>query len=135
MRRFLDTNVLVYLYDRAEDHKRSRARAVLADESASLVLSSQVLGEFFVVVTRKLASPLSVPDAIAAVRSLADLSVVPIDAELVLAAASTVERHQLSYWDALIIEAAAASGCTELVTEDLDDGSTLRGITVVNPFA
>jgi predicted nucleic acid-binding protein len=133
-RRFLDTNVLVYLYDRADDDKRRKARAIVADESATLVLSSQVLGEFFVVVTRRLSTPLSTPDAITAVRSLADLSVVPIDSELVLAASSTVERHQLSYWDALIVEAAATSGCTQLMTEDLNAGSTLRGVTIVNPF-
>ena len=132
---FLDTNVLIYLFDRAEEDKRRRAREIIADESAALVLSSQVLGEFFVVATRKLSNPLSAADAAAAVRSFADLSVVPIDSELVLAATSTVERHQMSYWDSLIIEAAVASGCTQLLTEDLATGSTLRGVTIVNPFS
>ena len=134
MGRFLDTNILVYLYDGADKDKQQRARDIIADESTSLVLSSQVLGEFFVVATRKLATPLSIADAAAAVRSFADLSVVPIDADLVLAASSTVERHKLSYWDSLILEAAAASGCTEILTEDLNAGSTLRGVAIVNPF-
>ncbi len=133
-RQFLDTNVLVYLYDRADADKRHRARSIISDQSAALVVSSQVLGEFFVVATRKLATPLSVADATAAVRAFSDLSVVPIDSELVLAATDTVSRHQLSYWDALILEAAAAGACDELLTEDLDAGSTLRGVTVVNPF-
>lgn len=133
-RRFLDTNVLVYLYDGADPAKREKARAIIGDESNSLVISSQVLGEFFVVVTRKLATPLSTADATAAVRAFADLTVVPVDAELVLTAAATTERHQTSYWDALILEAAAAGGCDELLTEDLATGATLRGIQIVNPF-
>ncbi len=133
-RYFLDTNILVYLYDRSDEAKRSKARAVIADESNSLVISSQVLGEFFVVVTRKLATPLSVADATVAIRSFADLTVVPVDAELVLAAASTVERHQLGYWDALIVEAAASAGCSTLLTEDLAAGSSIRGVEIVNPL-
>lgn len=84
--------------------------------------------------TRKLAQPISVADATAAVRSFADLTVVPVDADLVLAASETVNRHQLSYWDALILEAAVASGCTEVVTEDLATGSTLRGLRITNLF-
>lgn len=134
-RQFLDTNVLVYLYDNGEPDKQQRARSIIANPLATLVLSSQVLGEFFVVVTRKLAIPLSIADAVAAVRSFADLSVVPIDAELVLAAGALVERHRLSYWDSLILEAAASSGCTELLTEDLDAGSSLREVAIINPFA
>jgi predicted nucleic acid-binding protein len=133
-RAFVDTNVLVYAFDDADPAKRDRARWLLADD-VPLVISAQVIGEFYVVVTRKLAIPLSEAHASAAVDELLRLPVVPIDAELTRAAVSTSRAAQLSYWDALIIEAAAAAGCDRVLTEDLAAGSTIRSVRVENPFA
>ena len=99
---FVDTNVLVYAFDDGEPAKRDRARELLAKPGAPLALSAQVIGEFYVVVTRKLA---------------------------------TSRSAQLSYWDALIVEAAAAAGCDRLLTEDLTHGATVRTVLVQNPFA
>jgi predicted nucleic acid-binding protein len=133
-RAFVDTNVLVYAFDDADPAKRDRARSLLADD-VPLVISAQVVGEFYMVVTRKLAIPLSEAHASAAVDELLRLPVVPIDAELTRAAVSTSRAAQLSYWDALIIEAAAAAGCDRVLTEDLAARSTIRSVRVENPFA
>ena len=133
-RAFVDTNVLVYAFDDADPAKRDRARSLLADD-VPLVISAQVIGEFYMVVTRKLAIPLSEAHASAAVDELLRLPVVPIDAELTRAAVSTSRAARLSYWDALIIEAAAAARCDRVLTEDLAAGSTIRSVRVENPFA
>ena len=134
-RAFVDTNVLVYAFDDGAPSKRDRARALLTTPPAPLVISAQVIGEFYVVVTRKLATPLDEDHAGAAVAELLRLPVVPIDGELARAAVSTSRAARLSYWDALIVEAAAAAGCDRLLTEDLSDGATIRSVRVENPFA
>lgn len=133
-RSFVDTNVLVYAFDDAVPAKRDRARALLADSDGPLVISAQVIGEFYVVVTRKLASPLSGSQASAAVAELLRLPVVPIDGELTRTAVSTSLAAQISYWDALIVEAAAAAACDRLLTEDLETGTTIRSVRIENPF-
>lgn len=135
VRAFVDTNVLVYLYDAADSAKRRRAREIMLDDRLDLVISAQVLNEFYVTVTRKIPAPLSLDKAATALEALAELEVVPITRNLVLDAARTGRRHQLSHWDALIVETASRSGAAELLTEDLDAGSVLRGVTIVNPFA
>jgi predicted nucleic acid-binding protein len=129
---FLDTNVLVYLFDTTDPAKQARAREVVATHQC--FVSPQVLGEFYVVVTRKLATPLDPAVAGAAVAGWPPTQVVPLTAALVTAAITTSQDHQLHYWDALVLEAAAASGCPVLLTEDLADGSTLRGVRLENPF-
>jgi len=89
---------------------------------------------FYVTVTRKLAVPLSESDAAIAVQRFARFTTVPTDATFVAAALETSRAHRLSYWDALIIEAAASAGCDDLYSEDLTDGSVLRGVRIRNPF-
>ncbi|WP_375480643.1 PIN domain-containing protein [uncultured Jatrophihabitans sp.] len=133
-RSFVDTNVLVYSVDANEPVKRPVARRVLAEDPAALVLSTQVLGEFYVTVTRKLRVPMTAAAAAAAVTALGRLRVVATDLSLVHAAMATAQAAQLSYWDALIIEAAASAGCDRVLTEDLNAGATIRGVTIVNPF-
>jgi predicted nucleic acid-binding protein len=134
-RSFVDTNVLVYAADTRDQLKHETAVRLLAADGADFVLSAQVLGEFYVTVTRKLAVPMTVDAAAAAVSRLARLPVVAMDDALVAAAIGTTVSAQLSYWDALIIEAAARSSCTRVLTEDLNTGSVIRGVEVVNPFA
>ncbi|MBM4365230.1 MAG: PIN domain-containing protein [Deltaproteobacteria bacterium] len=132
---FLDTNVLVYAMDDDEPAKQARARALISAASAeSHVVSPQVLQEFYNAVTRKLARPVPVDAAAQAVRVLARLTVVPADAALVLAAIDLHRRHQVSLWDALVMQAALTAGCERLLTEDLQDGFRLAGLTVENPF-
>ena len=137
MRVFVDTNVLVYLFDAQEPTKQARAREIVSElaRNSSLVVSSQVLSELYVAVTRKLAYPL---EASAALRALADLAVYPVvavDAALVLRAAARAVAEQVAYWDALILEAAVEAGAGTVYSEDLQHGRTYQGVTVRDPFA
>jgi predicted nucleic acid-binding protein len=133
---FFDTNLLVYLFDSSAPEKQRRAREVLSERAKrdEVLLSAQVLEEFYVAVTRKLATPLSSDQAERLVRDFAAFPVVGLDAPLVVAAVVLARRHKLSLWDALIVVAAKAGGAAELLTEDLQHGQTLEGIRVVNPF-
>lgn len=135
-RTFLDTNVLVYVFDDDAGPRQERAQSVLSEGAADgcHVVSTQVLQEFFVVVTRKLERPMTHRDAAEAVSALACLPVVQLDAASVLAAIGRVERLQISLWDALIVQAAIEGGCAHLLTEDLQDGQVLDGVRVENPF-
>lgn len=131
---FLDTNVLVYLFDRDAPAKQHIARDLIAREEAAITLSAQVLEEFYVTVTRKLGRPLPEADAEAAVRDLALFDIVEIDAALVILAVATARRHRVSLWDALVIEAARVRGCERLLTEDLQHGRRFGAVEVSNPF-
>ena len=135
-RAFVDTNVLVYAVDDADPGKRDVARRVLADARPDeLVLSTQVLGEFYVVVTRKLERPLSESAAANAVTQLGRLPTVIADADLVRSGISVSREARISYWDGLILAAAAVSGCDRVLTEDLESGATIGTILIENPFA
>ena len=123
-RGFLDTNILVYAYDRSDPGKQQRAQELLASSirEESGALSTQVLGEFFVVATRRIPAPLSVAEASEILDAVSVLPVEEIDLPLVRKALETVRAHAVSYWDALILAAAERAGCTTLFTEDLDAG-------------
>ncbi len=132
---FVDTNVFVYAYDANEPEKRAAAREFLrTSDSTRLVISTQVLQEFYWVTTRKIAVPLSAPAATAAVSALASLAVVPSDSELVLAAIALSQDTGTSIWDSLILEAALLAGCERLVTEDLSEGMVAGPLRIENPF-
>jgi predicted nucleic acid-binding protein len=133
---FVDTNVWVYAVDAADPAKRRRALEVTAPAPGrDLVVSTQVLTEFFAVVTRKLAVPVSAEDAEALVRQLAVLPVVAVDSSLVVAAIDGSRAWQISIWDALILRAAEVAGCRRVLSEDLADGTTYGSVVVENPFA
>lgn len=136
MKVFFDTNILVYIFDGDAPTKQHKARALLKQhvENGEALLSTQVLQEFYVTVTRKLASPLDPEDAYQATRDFALLPVVNIDSELVLAAAKRSQADQLSFWDALIVQSAIEGNATRLFSEDLQHGRRIAGLTVENPF-
>jgi predicted nucleic acid-binding protein len=135
-RALVDTNVFVYMFDADAPAKRETARALVDVDArrGSLVVSAQVLGEFYVVVTKKLAKPLSAAHAEQAVRGLAAIPLLPIDADTVLAAVGRSRADKLSYWDALLVETARAGKCDELITEDLQDGRDFDGVRIRDPF-
>jgi predicted nucleic acid-binding protein len=135
-RSFIDTNVLVYCFDVGEPAKRKRALAIMDGEPnvGDLVLSTQVLQEFYVTVTRKLKRPLSGVDAAAAVRELAKLSIIQIDLAMVLSAIDDCQAYQLSLWDTLILRSALTAGCERIFTEDLQHGFLFESVRVENPF-
>lgn len=133
---FVDTNVLVYAHDPSEGEKRRIALTVLEDlwrERAGRI-STQVLQEFYVVATRKFDPPMPWGLAREVIALYAAWPVVEIDVPMILAATELEERHTLSFWDALIVEAAARSGATRLVTEDLQAGRWFAGVRIDNPF-
>ena len=137
VRTFVDTNVLVYLFDAGQPAKQQTAREIVAGlaRAGTLVVSSQVLNEFYVTVTRKLQEPLPVSTAL---RALADFTAYPcvaIDAALVQRAAVRSAGDQLSHWDALIVEAAIESGAEVLCSEDFTAGQVYQGVRVEDPFA
>ena len=131
---FVDTNVVVYAHDHGAGPKQQKARDVLEQTAGSLVVSTQVLSEFYWVATRKLTPPLPQPEAAKAVEHLSALPVVTTTAGLVLSAIATARKETLSLWDALIVEAAATGGCELLLTEDLQHDRVIRGVRVENPF-
>ncbi len=132
MTTFADTNVVAYALDGAEPAKQQIARTRLGAEPRPRT-SPQVLRETYVVATSKLG--MKEPDAAAAVRALVPTVAVVEDAALVLLAAATAQRWQLSLWDALIVEAARRAGAVTLLTEDLQHGMDFDGVIVENPFA
>jgi predicted nucleic acid-binding protein len=136
MRVFFDTKILVYLFDADAAEKKELACARFETDVAAgrALLSTQVLQEFYVTVTRKLAIPLEPETAEAVVRNLSTLPIVGVDAERVLPAIARSRRLQLSFWDALIIETAIAGGAERLLTEDLQHGQIIDGLQIENPF-
>lgn len=136
MRVFFDTNILVYLYDADAPDKKDRASKLFEMEADAgrALLSTQVLQEFYVTVTRKLAVPLTPEFAEKVVRNLSVLPLVRIDTSIILAAIGRCRRMQLSFWDALILEAALAGGADRLLSEDLQDGQVIDGLRIENPF-
>ncbi len=131
---FVDTNVLVYAVDRA-DPKKHEAGAVWRAalwKSRRGRISFQVLQEFYVTVVRK--DPMSQRQAREEVRDLLAWKPVAIDAGTLDRAWSLQDRYRLSFWDALIVGAARVASCRYLLTENLQPGQDLDGITVVNPF-
>ena len=133
---FLDTNVLVYLFDADNPAKQCRVQDLLSNRKlrAQLILSTQVLQEFYVSVTRKLATPLDPEAAFQAVQDLAAFPVVQIDPPLILLAIHRSRKAKVSFWDALILEAALAAGATLLYSEDFQDGAVFGGLRIANPF-
>jgi len=133
---FVDTNVLVYAYDAdaGAKHESARSRLQALWQTESGLISTQVLQEFYVTVTRKLSRPLLRRNARAVIATYGAWPVHRPDVDDVVAASDLEERHQLSFWDALIIVSARRSRAHLLLTEDLQDGQRFDGLEVVSPF-
>lgn len=140
--RFFDTNVIVYAHDPGDARKQRQARAVMHDAmvARTLVISTQVMQEFYNVALR--GAWMNAAQASAVLRLLAAYAVVPSNAESVLAAFELQQRHRLSIWDALIVQAAIDARCSVLYSEDLHAGMRFepagrsgKALEVVNPFA
>jgi predicted nucleic acid-binding protein len=133
---FVDTNVLVYAYDAAAGQKHDAAKALLQTlwQSRHGCLSVQVLQEFYVTVTQKVASPYNANEA---AKIIEDLRVWRIHAPAVtdvLAAIDLQTRYQLSFWDAMILHSANSLGCKVVWTEDLNEGQTINQTMIRDPF-
>jgi len=133
---FIDTNIIVYAHDSTFPQKQNRAQQLIFDgmRHRTAVISAQVLSEFFITVTKKIASPLSLQALRHELLLLSHIEVVDIDYDLVLRAVSLQDTLQLSYWDSLIISATERAECKILYSEDFSHGQKYAGITCYNPF-
>ena len=134
----VDTNVLLYAYDRGEPVKQPQAVAVL-DRLATLrmgVLTPQVLAEFFVNATRKLEPPLSIEEAYDRIQNyLLAWEVLDVRGAIVLEAVRGVRTHKMAYWDAQIWASARLHQIAVIFSEDFNVGAVVEGVRFVNPFA
>jgi predicted nucleic acid-binding protein len=133
---FVDANILVYAEDRDAGSKHTIARDLVANlwRSGEGVLSVQVLQEFFVTVTRKLPRPLSPDQALTIVEQYLTWRVVENTGDLLLAGIRLASVLKVSFWDALVLQAARVERCDRLWTEDLNHGQRIGDLTIVNPF-
>lgn len=135
MRRFFDTNVLVYAQDRSEPSKRDLAQSLIAEaiDNEEFVVSTQVLVEFYAAVLRR--NLLGAEKALALVRLWCDQDTVPHTPDLLLSGLELHQAHSLSMWDALVVQAAIEARCDVLLSEDLQDGRRFGVLRIANPFA
>jgi predicted nucleic acid-binding protein len=132
---FVDSNVLIYAYDLDAGAKHQTAADILESlwDSRLGVLSMQVLQEFYVNVTRKIPHPLSKKSARAVVDAYAAWCVVTTPSELT-AAFCIEDDARLGFWDALILAAASKAGASRILSEDLNQGQKISGLSIENPF-
>ena len=135
-RSFVDTNVLIYAHDTDAGRKHDIAKNVLRElwSEREGVLSMQILQEFYVNVTRKIALPLPKGTARMIVESYRSWCM-QTTAEEITAAFRIEDESQLGFWDALVVASASKSGAVRLLSEDLNAGQTILGVRVENPFA
>ena len=131
----LDTSTLVYSADTDAGRRHERAKKIIEHAfDCDCILPFQVLAEFMRVATRK--KFLAPDEARGIVTEYAGIfRVVHADTHSLLAADAAVREHNLSFWDAMIWAVARKAGCSALITEDMQDGRTLDGVTFLNPFA
>ena len=131
---FLDTNVLIYAVSSAASESVKKEKALELIEHVDFGLSAQVLQEFYVNVTRKIARPLSPDKALSLIEQFGFFPTVWTDYPLIVAAVETSVRYDLSYWDGAILAAAESLGASILYTEDLNHGQHYGSVRAVNPF-
>jgi predicted nucleic acid-binding protein len=133
---FFDTNIIVYAYDNHFPDKQQQAQEIIisAVKNGNGVLSTQVLGEFFTVITRKIKMPISVRNARDIIQYMGSMPVQEIDLLIVKRAIDTLEQYKISYWDSLIIAAAERARCKCILSEDFNAGQKYHGIEITNPF-
>ncbi|MBP1768411.1 MAG: hypothetical protein H6P98_2526 [Candidatus Aminicenantes bacterium] len=134
---FVDTNIIVYAYDRDAGRKHEIARDLMIGlwSAAGGVLSTQILQEFYVTVTRKIASPLTREAAREIIKDYLTWGIVSNDGDAVLEAIDIETGENISFWDALVVAAAKRGGAEVLLSEDLSEGRKFGDMVVRNPFA
>lgn len=133
----VDTNILVYAYDRSEPEKQAKAAEVLDTlaRDGSGMLSPQILSEFFSVVTKKIPAPLSIEQGYASLGNYIQFwEVVDLTGPVVLEGARGVKEHQLSFWDSLIWATARMNQIPAVLSEDFSHNLVIEGVRFINPF-
>ncbi len=133
---FIDTNILVYANDRSEKDKHERAKQIILQGIANenIVVSTQVLSEFYVTITRKIKTRLPVNIAKKEILLLKNIEIIDIDFLCIIQAINISIENNLSYWDSLIIAAAQKAKCNIVYSEDLNPDQTIDSVTIKNPF-
>jgi predicted nucleic acid-binding protein len=133
---FVDSNILVYAYDVSAGSKHATAAELIRGlwMDGRGVISTQVLQEFFVNVTGKIAKPLRVATAKEIVKDFSKWKPVLVGTDVIVDAIDIHHENKYSFWDALIIAAAVEGGATTLLSEDLSDKQRIKGISIKNPF-
>ena len=134
---FVDTNILMYAHDSTAGVKHARAKATVEElwRARSGVVSTQVLQELCVNLRRKAGRPVDVKTTRAIVTDYLAWDVYINTGESILEALELEERYRISFWDALVVQAAEASGASVLYSEDLSDGQVYGPVRVINPLA
>ena len=133
---FVDTNILVYAHDLSSGDRHAKASAVIESlwEAGTGVISTQVLQEFYVTVTRKIKNPLKSAEAREIIRNYLAWPVQINDPETTIQASEIEEKNSLSFWDALIVAAALRLQAKKIISEDLNHGQIIEGILIENPL-
>jgi len=133
---FLDTNLLLYAYDAGSPVKHGIAVRILEDlwRSGNGILSTQVLQEFFVNVTKIIPKPLSIAVSREIVEDFLKWKVVPVEGRTILRAIDLYKKHKYAFWDSLVIQSAIEGGARWLLSEDLEHGHRIGDLTIRNPF-
>jgi len=133
---FVDTNILIYAHDLDAGKKHEIAASILIDlwENQTGVISTQVLQEFYVNVTRKIPNPIKHSQARGIIENYCHWRVELNGPEAILSASEIEERHKLSFWDSLIIAVARSADAEKIFTEDLNHGQIIEGVRIENPF-
>ena len=134
---FVDSNILVYAHDALAGERHEMARSLVRElwRNRSGVVSTQVIQETYVNLRKKAQQPLSAREARDTVEDYLSWELVVNDGTSILAAMEIERRYQLSFWDALIVQAAERAGAPILLTEDLNHGQRYTTTTAQNPFA
>src|SRR3990172_2220805 len=133
----VDTNLLVYAYDRSEPEKQAKAVELLDElvKNGTGILSPQILSEFYNVVTRKLAAPLTPQEAYTSISNyIRSWNIVDLTSLVVLEAARGVRDHKLPYWDSLVFATAKMNQIPIVLSEDFSHNSVIEGVRFANPF-
>jgi predicted nucleic acid-binding protein len=133
---FVDTNILVYAHDLSAEDRYAKAFAIIESlwEKQTGVISTQVLQEFYVTVTRKIKSPLKPTEAREIIRNYLAWPLQVNDPETTIHASEIEEKNGISFWDALIVAAAFRLQAKKIISEDLNNGQIIDGIMIENPL-
>lgn len=135
---FLDTNILVYLFDKSEKEKQTKVKKLISDllPQTRMFVSVQVINEFINVTSKKIAAPISPAQQKEIIEFINDIFIVtPLNVDTTLSALEISQKYKLSFWDSLIISSALENKCNVLYSEDMQNGfSVYNKIKIVNPF-
>lgn len=133
---FIDTNILVYAYDLDAGIKHETASKTVSElwETKSAIISTQVLQEFYITLTKKIPKPLAGNTVRGIIMSYLSWEIIVNEPKLILQASEIEETYKISFWDALIVAAAFSGNAGTILTEDLNHGQYIEGILINNPF-